>query len=260
MSQNASNPRILLVHGACHTPRFFDTIIPHFDQQGYDTRAIQLPSVDVSPGLPDMSADVAAVRENVIQILDEEDRDAIILMHSYGSIPGTEALKGLSKKERGEAGKQTGVVALFYIAGGVPVLGGSSFTTCAQQSDEEKANPSALKFKDLGDGTIETENPIPSFYNDVEPKLAQEAVTWLRPHSIGVFMSPLTYAAYRHIPAAYLLCKNDQAITYPQQRRIVREAEIQITETIESDHSPFLTQPRAVVDFVQRSLMKMYPA
>ena len=195
MFQNASNPLILLVPGAWHTPRCFDIITPHFNEQGYDTRVIQLPSVGTCPGLPDMSADVALVRENVIRILDEENRDTILFMHSYGSIPGTEALKGLGKKERGESGKKTGVVALFYIAGVLPVLGGTSATTCAQVSDEERANPPAWVIKDLGDGTVENEDPILCFYDDVEPKLAQEAVTWLRPHSFG-YKESLSHSAF----------------------------------------------------------------
>ena len=49
-------------------------------------------------------------------------------------------------------------------------------------------------------------------------------------------------------------------LAYPKQQRIVREAEIQMVETIESAHSPFLTQPGVVVELVQRTLMKMYPS
>lgn len=71
------------------------------------------------------------------------------------------------------------------------------------------------------------------------------------------FLTPLTYAAYQDIPAAYLLCKNDKMIPYIKQQRTAREAGIKITETIDSAHSPFLSQPQAVVDFVHRTLAKM---
>lgn len=185
MTSNTSSPLVLLVPGAWHTPRCFDFIIPHFNQRGYDTRAIQLPSVGASPGLPDMSADVALVRENVTQILDEENRDAILFMHSYGAIPSTEAVKGLGKEQRTADGKNTGVVALFYIASVLPVVGGSSADASADVTDDEKAHPGAWVLKENGDGTVEVEDPTLCFYSDVEPELAQEAVKWLRPHSFG---------------------------------------------------------------------------
>ena len=149
MSQNVLNPLILLVPGAWHTPRCFDIIIPHFNQQGHETRAIQLPSVGTSPGLHDMSADVALVRESVMRILDKENRGAILFMHSYGSIPGTEALKGLGKKEREASGKKTGVLALFYIAGPASAWGHFRVNECAsiRRGKGESAGLGSKRFR-----------------------------------------------------------------------------------------------------------------
>jgi len=51
------------------------------------------------------------VRKVVGGLVDEEI-DVVVLMHSYGGIPGSAALKGLGEKE----GKEGGVVRLVYVA------------------------------------------------------------------------------------------------------------------------------------------------
>ena len=48
--------------------------------------------------------------------LEHETRDVIIVMHSYSGVPGSVAVKGLSKGERKADGKDTGVIGLIYIA------------------------------------------------------------------------------------------------------------------------------------------------
>lgn len=69
-----------------------------------------------------------------------------------------------------------------------------------------------------------------------------------------VFFTPVTYVAYRDIPAAYLLCTKDQAIGIEFQRRIVENTGITETEELDASHSPFLSRPEAVVRFIRRVL------
>lgn len=144
------NPIILMVPGAWHTPAAFDLLIPALAEHNYNALAVSLPSVDVSPGLPDFSEDVAAIRTAVEQHLDEKNRDVVLLMHSYGAIPGTEALRGLGKEERTAVGKKTGVVALVYVAAVVPAVGGTCFSASTDLTEEEKANQSRMRLVDNG--------------------------------------------------------------------------------------------------------------
>lgn len=58
---------------------------------------------------------------------------------------------------------------------------------------------------------------------------------------------PLPYAAWKDIPATYLLCTEDNAIPYERQQQLIayaNEQGVQVT-TFEctSGHSPFLSQP-----------------
>jgi pimeloyl-ACP methyl ester carboxylesterase len=118
-------PTIVLIPGAWHKPSTFDFLLPYLHKAGYPTSTISLPSVGISPGLPNFDADVQEVRTVVAALVEELNRDVVIVAHSYGAVPATESLKGLglSKKERGEKELKGGVTGLVYLAACVPAEG-----------------------------------------------------------------------------------------------------------------------------------------
>jgi len=63
-----------------------------------------------------MYSDVEVVRNQVICLL-EKSRSVMMLLHSYGGAVGTEAVKGLSARERVAEGLSGGVVRLIYMCG-----------------------------------------------------------------------------------------------------------------------------------------------
>lgn len=139
ISPGPTNPVVVLAPGAWHTAQVYDLLTSPIREKGYEFFPIQLPSVGVSPGLPDFSADVAAIRSHVTKIIDQDNRDVVLVMHSYSAIPGTEAMGGLAKKERKAAGKKAGVIALVYLASIVPPKGFGCTTTLECKTEEEKA-------------------------------------------------------------------------------------------------------------------------
>jgi pimeloyl-ACP methyl ester carboxylesterase len=66
-------------------------------------------------------------------------------------------------------------------------------------------------------------------------------------------MSTLTYEAWKHIPAAYIICLQDKSIPLKQVRQIVKEAGIEMVLEIETGHSPFLAKPEAVALFIRKA-------
>jgi hypothetical protein len=52
----------------------------------------------------------------LLPILDYEEHDVILLIHSYDDIPGSAVANGLSKTERSEHGKKTSVIGQIYFA------------------------------------------------------------------------------------------------------------------------------------------------
>ncbi len=86
--------------------------------------------------------------------------------------------------------------------------------------------------------------PIPQLYHDVEHELAKRHASRLRHHSLPLLFLPQIYAAWRHIPTTYLLCKKDRMVFYDRQLRLIEDADVPIKAfTCDSGHSPFLSQP-----------------
>ncbi|PGH16329.1 hypothetical protein AJ79_01871 [Helicocarpus griseus UAMH5409] len=94
---SSPKPTVVLVHGANHTPAIYDPILSILHAASYPTITVSLPSSGASPGLPDFSADTEAVR-TVVKALAELGREVLMVPHSYGGMPSTEALLGSARK------------------------------------------------------------------------------------------------------------------------------------------------------------------
>lgn len=110
-----SKPTIVCVPGAWHLPGIYDKTLKILEDDGYPTIGLALPSVGASPGLPSFDEDVKAIRDCLTRLIEEEEKDVILVTHSYSGIPGSEAPVGLGRKERGEKGLKGGVTRLVYI-------------------------------------------------------------------------------------------------------------------------------------------------
>jgi pimeloyl-ACP methyl ester carboxylesterase len=107
-------PHIVLIPGAWHTGACYDVIVPLLEDAGYSTTALTLPSVGAEPPVTSTNEDVAFTHSTVSSLVDA-GKDVVVVMHSYGAIPGSDAMIGLSKSERSGEGLEGGVVALVYI-------------------------------------------------------------------------------------------------------------------------------------------------
>lgn len=104
-------PTVVFIPGAWHTPEYYEKVIDILRGQGYSTSTVRLPSVG---GVSTMFDDAAAIRKTVSTLADE-GKKIILVMHSYGGIPGSESAKGLAWKTRQQKGKSGGIVSLVYL-------------------------------------------------------------------------------------------------------------------------------------------------
>jgi hypothetical protein len=56
----------------------------------------------------------------ILPVLDYEERNVVLLMHSYSSAPGSAAASGLGREERGAQGKTTAVIGQICLAALLP--------------------------------------------------------------------------------------------------------------------------------------------
>lgn len=124
-----AQPSVLLIPGSFCKPSFYENITTPLQSDGIDITAIHLPTVGPSgqtgyPGpAPSMYDDAAFIASAISKLVDA-GKDVILIAHSYGGIPVSESIKGLSRKERISGGKTGGVVRIAYMTALVPGLGG----------------------------------------------------------------------------------------------------------------------------------------
>jgi pimeloyl-ACP methyl ester carboxylesterase len=99
---------------------------------------------------------------------------------------------------------------------------------------------------------------IENLYHDVPRQDAEKMIAGLKPHSLGSFQTKMkSPAAWKEIPAAYLVCEEDKALPAMLQDAMiqgVKEAGADVVvERLAASHSPHLSQPEAVVDFLRRA-------
>jgi hypothetical protein len=127
-----TKPTIILIHGAFHGPECFKTLVPILRDAGYSCiDDVTLPGAagDATITLQD---DVNAARDRILKVLDicedkkVEGNNCIIVVHSYGAIPVSQAVKGLDSKSRGD---RTAVQKIIYLSCIIPEVGQSQAST-----------------------------------------------------------------------------------------------------------------------------------
>lgn len=114
--QIMSRPTVVMVPGAWHQPDIYAGVAAHLSKHGYPTISLPLPSVGPVSPHKDFSGDVTAIRE-CLEKLVSDDKDVVLVVHSYTGLPGGEAPKGLGKLEREAKGLKGGVVRYVVING-----------------------------------------------------------------------------------------------------------------------------------------------
>ncbi|OBT77086.1 hypothetical protein VF21_02936 [Pseudogymnoascus sp. 05NY08] len=200
-----SKPTYVLLPGAWHSPSIYNDVVHLLAKHDYPAISLPLPSFDATPAHHDFSADVAAIR-NCLSELVSQDKDVILVVHSYAGLPGGEASKDLGKKDREAQGLKGGIIRFVVINGFVAPPGFQP----APRGDYSTM-PEWMKFDAETDTfTVTPTDATDIFYHDLPPSRASSLAASLRPHSAGVFFSTTTHAAWMHIPSTYLISMDDR--------------------------------------------------
>ena len=106
----------VLVPGAWHGPEIYLPVMDKLNEHGYFTIALALPSNGADPPHQTFDEDVKAIRNTLTRLVDTENREVVLVLHSYAGVPGVEATKDLSKEERHAKGLEGGVARLVFIS------------------------------------------------------------------------------------------------------------------------------------------------
>jgi len=95
-----AKPHFVLVHGAWHSPQHWDPLVKVLQQAGYSTSTAKLPSVGTTPPPEVLKADIAAIKQVIVDAIAQGAASIVPIVHSYGGVPSFEALATLSADEK----------------------------------------------------------------------------------------------------------------------------------------------------------------
>lgn len=223
----------VLIHGAWHGAWCWDTLAAQLRAAGHEVTALDL------PGMGNDSTHASAVTlqswiDHTVQTLASCDQPVVLVGHSMAGMVITGAAAVLPAK----------VSALVYVCAFLPVTGEALF----ELASRPEGAATLVQQVPSDDGLctlVPADNARVTFYGKCPPSATDAAVARLCPLPIQTVMDPLPAPASElsALPRFYVECTEDCAIPIALQRFMWgRQAGI-VVHTLDSDHSPFVSQP-----------------
>lgn len=122
-----TRPAVIIVSASFSKPDFYRPLAEQLEQTyGYETYVATLQSpARTWPAQPAMHLEDVAYIRAMIETLAAQGKEIVLFGHSYGGIPMTMSIHGLSREDRKKEGKTGGVIRLVYLTCPIPKPGES---------------------------------------------------------------------------------------------------------------------------------------
>src|ERR687891_1124556 len=217
-----------LIHGAGDGAWYWHLLVAELRERGHAAVAMDLPSDDESAGLPQYAdAVVAAVG----------DRSGLVVVgQSFGGFTAPLVCDRVP------------VDLLVLVAGMIPSPSEPPQDWWANTRYEAASDASA---------TDEEEDVIATYYHDVPPELAAEALARERPQSGTPMRKPWPREAWPDVPTRILLCRDDRLFSPEFMRRVARERLGIVPDEIAGGHCVALSRPVELADRLEAYLAEL---
>ena len=223
MTSPASQPTVVLVHGAYADGSSWSEVIERLQRAGLAAAAVQNP-------LTSLADDVAHTR----RILALRNGPVILAGHSFAGTVIT------------EAGMDPRVVGLVYIAARAPDSD-EDFAALAQKFPAPPASTGLVYTGGFGGLTEDTF--LNDFANGVDPVRARVLYAVQGRVSESLFHERTTEAAWRSKPSWYAISRQDRTIS-PKLQRFLAKRMNATTIEIDSGHLSLISHPDEVTQLI----------
>ncbi len=107
-------PTIVFVPGAFHIEAHFQPISSLLNRASFPTVTVSLPTTSQATACS-YRDDVYAIRSVLETLVEEEGKEVLLAVHSYGGVPGCQTVCGLERSKRKAEGKSGGIVHVLFI-------------------------------------------------------------------------------------------------------------------------------------------------
>jgi pimeloyl-ACP methyl ester carboxylesterase len=214
--------KLVLVHGAWHGPWCFERVIPLLRAAGHEVAA------------PDLPVAARAMADWVAPVLEAIGTGpAVLLGHSRGGAVISAVAEAAPEK----------LSRLIYLSGFL-LRRGQSVLAAAQ---EDILLPIVMDQESRA-CTLVAADAAARFYTGCSAEDVAFALARLRPEPLFGLTAPLRVTPERFgiVPRDYIECTRDQVISLAAQRRMQAAWPVQGVRTLDTGHSPFLSDPETL--------------
>jgi pimeloyl-ACP methyl ester carboxylesterase len=202
-----------LIHGAGDVGWYWHLVEAELRGKGHDVVAPDLPCDDDRAGLSEYA-------DTVLEAIGDRG-DLVVVAQSAGAFTAPLVCD------------RTPVEQLVLVAGLIPVPGEAGRDWWTNTGYESPA---------------ESYDVVATFYHDVPPELAAEALERSRAQSDTPSLEPWPLEAWPDVDTRFLLCRNDRLLPADFLRRVVRERLGFAPDEIDSGHCPALSRPKELAE------------
>ncbi|MCJ1371275.1 hypothetical protein MMC20_002490 [Loxospora ochrophaea] len=131
----SERPTIVILPGAFHPASTFRAIIPYLQDVGFPTVVETLSSVNPSdPTSTTCASDALSFRDKaLVPLIEMENKNVVLLLHSYGGVVGGAAAVGLDKSTRLSQNKSGGIIGVCHLSANIVPEGETVLSTIGGQ-------------------------------------------------------------------------------------------------------------------------------
>ncbi|TVY37299.1 hypothetical protein LSUB1_G003760 [Lachnellula subtilissima] len=248
----SGKPTLIFIHGSWHHTDTWNKVAPLLEAQQFKCVRVALPSgaSDPSLGLPE---DVKAVRD-AIMTETSQGHNVVVVVHSYGGLVGSSAVKGLTRNKEDGSSPAKGTSG--HVIGMAMIATGFAQTGLCFMEGLGGITPPAWKFNQQTGFVDLVDDPRELFYHDLCVEEGDYWVSRLTKQSTKALVEggESVYSGWKDTPVWYLSTEQDHGLPFEAQKFFVQSAkeaggDITVRE-IDTSHSPMLSKPEETVAFI----------
>jgi pimeloyl-ACP methyl ester carboxylesterase len=230
----------VLVHGGWHGAWCWNRVVSLLEDAGQKVVARDLPGHGADP-IPLAARPFELYVPSLCKVLEELERQAILVGHSSGGMIITEAAARLPFRVKG----------LVYLSAFLLPPGQTPLQV--MQFDTESILRSSLVIDNAkGVSTVSRDLARSVFYGDCAEADAEWAISQLQPEPLIPRVLPASAppaaATQTGIPRFYIECLQDRALGPKTQKWMYTESPCDAVYSLPTSHSPFLSAPASVTE------------
>ncbi|MFT3823668.1 MAG: alpha/beta fold hydrolase [Chitinophagaceae bacterium] len=233
---NASSKTYVLVHGAWQAPYVWDAVRNDLIKKGNKVIVVELPGHG-SDKTPTHTLSLDVYRDKVIQAISTVNEKVILVGHSMGGMVITAVAEKIPAR----------ISKLVYVGAFLPASG-QALIDLSMSDPGSKLGPSIIQSADQLTLDVKADSLTYLFINDGAPAVKQLVVDNYRAEPAIPFTNKvtLTNEAFGAVEKIYIKTLQDIVISPGLQDRMIAGAHITNILTVNSSHSPFLSQPHEI--------------